>query len=83
MLSQYLELLIRHANRHDEQPAIGELIEQLGGHGRRGRSANDAVEGRVLGPAVISIARANADVSVAHALQRVTRAIGKLRDQLD
>src|SRR5690606_11702484 len=53
------------ADRRDEDPAVGELIDERARDPTRRRGDDDAVERRLLRPSAVSVAGAHPDVRVA------------------
>ena len=83
-LDQPHELLLPfRPDRHDQPPADGELLEQRLRNPQRRGSDQDAVEGRVRGPADVAVAVAEADVLDAEFLQPFLRALQQRLDALD
>lgn len=73
----------RLAHRNDQHPARRKLIDQGRWHVGGGRSDDDRVERRGLGPSVVAVPESRAHALVAESREPLARLPGQRPDDLD
>ena len=84
MLSrEHQTLLLAVAHRHEQSPALGELVDERLRHRRRPGAHENRVVRRVLAPAHAAVAKQERDVAHAGELHRFARLLQQRRNALD